>query len=72
VGECGWSGCGAPARVEVLVSVPGEPPGLALRVGGYCVGHAVIVGVQVQLRYGKALWYAPLLDHSCDGRAGRN
>ena len=59
-------------QVDVLVSVPGEPPGLALRVGGYCVGHAVIVGVQVQLRYGKALWYAPLLDHSCDGRAGRN
>jgi hypothetical protein len=42
--ECAWGGCGRPAGVDVLVTVPGEPPRLAVRVGSYCVGHAVIVG----------------------------
>ncbi len=50
--------------------VPGEPPGLALRVGGYCVGHAVIVGVQAQARVGGALWYAPLSNRVDGGSPG--
>ncbi len=55
------------------MSVPGEPPGLALRVGGYCVGHAVIVGIDAQARYGGGLWYAaPLLNRARGGPAGRN
>ena len=41
-----------PARgVDVLVTVPGEPAWLAVRVGGYCVGHAVIVGIDAQARH---------------------
>ncbi len=58
---CAWSGCGHPAGVDVLVTVPGEPPRLAVRVGGYCVGHAVIVGIDTQA-HGGELWYAALLD----------
>jgi hypothetical protein len=60
--ECPWSGCGQPARVEVLVSLPEEPPRLAVRVGGFCVGHAVIVGIDTQARHGGELWYAAPLD----------
>ncbi len=54
----------------MLVSVPGEPLGLALRVGGYCVGHAVIVGVQAQARVGVGLWYAPLSSRVGGGSPG--
>jgi len=50
--ECAWPGCGQPARVEVLVSVAGEPPGLAVWVGGYCAGHAVIIGIDTQEQHG--------------------
>jgi len=46
----------------VLVTVPGEPPRLAVRVGGFCVGHAVIVGIDAQARHGGELWYAAALD----------
>ncbi len=54
------------------MSVPGEPPGLALRVGGYCVGHAVIAGVQAHAHVGGALWYAVPLDRDRGGPTGRN
>jgi hypothetical protein len=65
--ECAWPGCGQPARVEVLATVPGEPPRLAVRIGGYCVGHAVIVGIDAQARHGGELWYtAPLDAARCD------
>jgi hypothetical protein len=57
---CAWGGCGQAAGVEVLAAVPGEPPRLAVRVGGFCVGHAVIVGIDTQARYGGGLWYAAL------------
>jgi len=70
--ECGWSACGQPARIDGLVSVPGEPPWLALPVGGYCVGHAVVIGVQAQAHHGGALWYAVPLGRARDGRTGRN
>ncbi len=56
--ECAWGGCGRPAGVDVLATVPGEPPRLALRVGGFCVGHAVIVGIDTQARDGGEVWYA--------------
>jgi hypothetical protein len=59
---CAWGGCGRPAGVDVLVTVPGEPPRLAVRLGGYCVGHAVIVGIDAQARHGGELWYAAPLD----------
>jgi hypothetical protein len=59
---CAWRGCGQAAGVDVLVTVPGEPPGLAVRVGGFCVGHAVIVGIDTQARHGGELWYAAQLD----------
>jgi hypothetical protein len=42
----------------VLATVPGEPPRLAVRVGGFCVGHAVIVGIDTRARYGGEVWYA--------------
>jgi hypothetical protein len=59
--ECAWGGCGQPAGVDVLVTVPGEPPGLAVWIGGYCVGHAVITGIDVQaLHGGRLLYSAPL------------
>ncbi len=64
---CAWGGCGQPARVDVLATVPGEPPRLAVRVGGYCVGHAVIVGIDTQAHHGGELRYAALLDAAgCD------
>jgi hypothetical protein len=46
----------------VLATVPGEPPRLTVRVGGYCVGHAVIMGIDTQARHGGELWYAAPLD----------
>jgi hypothetical protein len=65
--RCAWSGCGQAAGVDVLVTVPGEPPPLAVRIGGYCVGHAVIVGIDTQARHGGELWYAARLDAArCD------
>ena len=63
--ECAWGGCGRPAGVDVLASVPGEPPRLALRVGGFCVGHAVIVGIDTQARHGGELWYAAPVEVAC-------
>jgi hypothetical protein len=63
--ECPWPGCGQPARVEVLVSVPGEPPRPATRIGGFCVGHAVIVAIDTQARHGEGLWYAALREVAC-------
>jgi len=65
--ECAWGGCGRPAGVDVLVTVPGEPPRLAVRVGSYCVGHAVIVGIDTQAEHGGELWYTTPLDTArCD------
>jgi hypothetical protein len=59
--QCDWSGCGQLAEVDLLVTVPGEPSWLAVWVGGYCVGHAVITGVEAQARHGGELWYSALL-----------
>jgi hypothetical protein len=42
------------------VTVSGEPSRLAVRVGGFCVGHAVIVGIDAQAQHGGELWYAAL------------
>jgi hypothetical protein len=56
---CGWSGCGQPGPVEVLVTIHGEPAGLACPLGCYCVGHAVITGIQAQARHRGGLWYQP-------------
>ena len=58
VPECAWGGCGRPAGVDVLATVPGEPPRLAVRVGGFCLGHAVIVGIDTRARDGGEVWYA--------------
>jgi hypothetical protein len=64
---CAWGGCGQAAGVDVLVTVHGEPPRLAVRVGGFCVGHAVIVGIETQAHHGGELWYtAPLDAARCD------
>jgi hypothetical protein len=63
--ECAWPGCGQPAGVEVLVSLPGEPPRFVRRVGGFCVGHAVIVGIDTRARHGGGLWYAALGEVAC-------
>jgi hypothetical protein len=60
--DCGWSGCGHLAPIEVLVTVRGEPPGFACSVGRYCVGHAVITGIEAQARHGGELWYSTPLD----------
>jgi hypothetical protein len=56
--DCAWRGCGRPAGVDVLVSSPGEPSLLAVLIGGYCLGHAVITGIEeAQARAGGHLWY---------------
>jgi hypothetical protein len=59
--ECSWCGCGRLVELDVLVTVAGEPSGLTVWVGGYCVGHAVITGVEAQARHGGELWYSALL-----------
>lgn len=56
--ECGWSGCGHPAPVEVRITVQGTPRRVG-SVGRYCVGHAVIRGIQAQTRHRGQLWYCP-------------
>ncbi len=48
------------------MTVPGEPARLAVPVGGFCVGHAVIVGIDAQARQGGELWYAALDVVQCD------
>jgi hypothetical protein len=58
-GECGWSGCGHPALLEVHITIPGPPRRGAL-VGRYCVGHAVIRGIHEQTRHHGQLWYCPV------------
>ncbi len=64
--ECAWPpGCGQPARLDVLVTVPGEPPRPAMQVGSFCVGHAVIVGIDTQARHGGELWYAAPVEVAC-------
>jgi hypothetical protein len=54
--ECGWRGCGQPARVDLLMSMTGKPAWLLRRVGGFCAGHAVMVGLDVQARHGGEPW----------------
>jgi hypothetical protein len=56
---CDWSGCDQPGAVQVLVTILGEPAGFACPLGCYCVGHAVITGIDAQARCGGALWYRP-------------
>ncbi len=34
VPDCGWSGCGQPGPIEVLVAVHGEPAEFTCPVGG--------------------------------------
>jgi hypothetical protein len=62
---CAWGGCGRPAGVDVLATVPGEPPRLAVRVGGFCLGHTVIVGIDTRARSGGEVWYAVPLGVAC-------
>jgi hypothetical protein len=57
--DCGWTGCGQPGPVEVLVTIQGEPAGFACPVGCYCVGHAVITGIDAQTVHDGRLWYRP-------------
>ncbi len=64
--ECVWPDCPARAAVDVLVAVPGDPCRLALRVGGYCAGHAVVVAAEVLARLDTEVWYAPLRPHRAD------
>ena len=56
---CGWSGCDRPGPVEILVAIHGEPAGLACPLGCYCVGHAVICGIDAQAHHGGGLWSQP-------------
>jgi hypothetical protein len=56
---CGWTDCGQPGPVEVLVTRQGEPSRFACPVGCYCVGHAVICGIDAQAHHGGGLWYRP-------------
>jgi hypothetical protein len=67
--ECAWFGCGQSAGVDVLVTVPGEPPRLAVQLSSFCVGHAVIVGIDAQAQHGGELWYATALDAARYDRA---
>ena len=62
-------GCGYPAPVEVFLMVSGTPT-RAGTVGRYCVGHAVIRGIQEQTRHHGRLWYLPARAPRRD-RAGR-
>ena len=57
--DCDWSGCGQPGTVKVLVTIHGEPARFACPLRCYCIGHAVITGIDAQARYGGGLWYQP-------------
>jgi hypothetical protein len=59
--ECGWRGCGQPARVDLLMSMPEKPSSLLRLVGGFCAGHAVMVGLDIQARHGGQPWYSTSL-----------
>jgi hypothetical protein len=49
------------------MAMPGGPPRLAVRLDGYCVGHAVIVGIDTQAQHGGKLRYTTPLDAAqCD------
>jgi hypothetical protein len=69
--ECGWSGCGHLAPVEVFITVPGTRP-RAGSVGCYCVGHAVITGVEAQTLHHGRVWYLPALHLTDDTQATSN
>ncbi len=56
--ECAWLGCGHVAQVEVFITVPGSSRRVG-SVGRFCVGHAVIRGIQAQTRHHGQLWYCP-------------
>jgi len=55
--ECLWRGCGQPAGVDVILVVPGEPVPARMRIGSYCLGHAVIRGIEAQTCDGRRPWY---------------
>jgi len=55
--DCAWRECGRPAGVDVLLIIPGEPERAPIRLGGYCVGHAVIRGIEAQTCDGRRSWY---------------
>lgn len=63
--KCGSCGCGQTAGVDVLVTMPRESLQLALRVGGYCAGHAVIVGIDAQAGHDGEIRYSAPLDITC-------
>jgi hypothetical protein len=56
--ECGWLGCGHPAPVEVRITILDKLRRVGM-VGRYCLGHAVICGIQAQTRHHGQLWYCP-------------
>jgi len=45
--------------------MPRESLQLALRVGGYCAGHAVIVGIDAQAGHDGEIRYSAPLDMTC-------
>ena len=55
---CPWSNCHQPAPVEVLLTSTGTLSH-ACSAGCYCLGHAVVAGIQAQTRHGGGLWYRP-------------
>jgi hypothetical protein len=55
--EYAWSACGRSAEVDVVLAAPDEPAQLAIRLGSYCLGHAVITGIEAQARAGGHIWY---------------
>ncbi len=55
---CPWADCHQAAPVEVLLTGSGTPPHTC-SAGCYCLGHAVIAGIQAQTRHGGGLWYRP-------------
>jgi hypothetical protein len=58
-GKCPWPGYGDRTTVEVFITIPGKPP-RAGSIGRYCVGRAVICGIQAQTRHRGRLWYLPV------------
>ncbi len=56
--RCPWAACGQPAPVEVLLTGLATPPH-TYAAGCWCLGHAVIAGIQAQARHGGGLWYRP-------------
>jgi hypothetical protein len=52
--ECDWTGCAAPARLDVLL---GQNLAAAERIGSFCIPHASLTSIDSQDQAGEPTWY---------------